>query len=691
MLRGLHYQAWYKDMWNYHPCLPMKNIKMINDITDMEGNMLIWSCVGSAGIGLPFLEKEIGEQVPARLRFYGFLNDKEFCEECAKRGITVFGVIWKAHLWEFPAEFNADKSEILSMNITRGIGEKGWIGISELSQDKYPKLFAPMKKFFPKGLYDSEGRLITDYLKGLKAESIEGNDIFSDWLMMPNHEHKCWMPCGNKSAYTAYIKKNIEMMINAGVGGILIDETSTQWNTFGKVGGCFCNDCIKQFRNYLRQNPCAEIKGLDLSTFNYKKFLLKKGYKENNLIPRAGKNRWQVPLIRQWIAFQLTGAEKNVNEYAGYIRKYSRKVRGKEILVTANISNCSPLTAFYRETLDIICGEKGSLDLRQDGWYRFAFGYARGRPTCFSECPGRYIFQMNEDIRNGNHDTYILHVLEPYAQGCGMSVPYGAWLGKKKDCIYPNKQLADRMGKWLRKNEHFFKAEPVADIAILYDHYAAFEEEVYKSHITSDDTIDMKGFYNNFYKLVQLLCNEHILYRVEYVSKFDPLSYDRLKGYSRIILPDMYLIPESDQKAIRDWIDKKGGRALVIGKPPTLLNGYEKAVSYNDPKVHKWLKSAAHQKITVKGSKQVGIGFHKIHNGYALHIVNYNLNINTRKIEYVPEIDIALDWICKSVETVTFPENDCIKVKIKNNKIKIKNIGIYSILHLFDGKRRKKD
>jgi hypothetical protein len=54
MIRGLHFTAWYRDMANYHPALPMKRMQMVDDITDMEGTALIWSCVGSAGIGLPF-------------------------------------------------------------------------------------------------------------------------------------------------------------------------------------------------------------------------------------------------------------------------------------------------------------------------------------------------------------------------------------------------------------------------------------------------------------------------------------------------------------------------------------------------------------------------------------------------------------------------------------------------------------
>jgi hypothetical protein len=93
MIRGLHYTAWYRDMANYHPALPMKRMQMVEDIADMEGTVLIWSCMGSAGIGLPFLDKEINEPPPPRLRADGFLSDTEFAAECAERGITVYGVV----------------------------------------------------------------------------------------------------------------------------------------------------------------------------------------------------------------------------------------------------------------------------------------------------------------------------------------------------------------------------------------------------------------------------------------------------------------------------------------------------------------------------------------------------------------------------------------------------------------------
>ena len=111
MLKGIYFMGWQRDMWNYHPSLPMKNMQMVEDIVDMHGNMLIWSCLGSGAIGLPYMDKEANENIPPRMRLYGYMNDREFCEECKKRGIKVFSVLWKAQLWEFGAEFTEDETE----------------------------------------------------------------------------------------------------------------------------------------------------------------------------------------------------------------------------------------------------------------------------------------------------------------------------------------------------------------------------------------------------------------------------------------------------------------------------------------------------------------------------------------------------------------------------------------------------
>ena len=73
MLKGIYFMGWQRDMWNYHPSLPMKNMQMIQDIEDIHGDMLIWSCLGSGAIGLPYLDREANDDTSPRMRLYGFM------------------------------------------------------------------------------------------------------------------------------------------------------------------------------------------------------------------------------------------------------------------------------------------------------------------------------------------------------------------------------------------------------------------------------------------------------------------------------------------------------------------------------------------------------------------------------------------------------------------------------------------
>ena len=323
MHKGLYFMGWYRDMWNYHPSLPLKNMQMVEDITDIHANMLIWSCLGSGAIGLPYLDKEANDDTAPRLRLYGFMNDKEFCAECKKRGVKVFAVLWKAQLWEFGAEFNEDESKLLSLNLLRGASQNHkYVGMSELSQNKYPKLFDPIEKYFPDGLYNHFG---------------ESRNILSYWLMAPGHDHKCYSPCCNKDSFLTYMKRNVEMMIDAGAGGLHIDEYDTQKHVTSNAG-CFCRECMAKFRTYLKEHKVALPQDAgDIDNFDYREYLLKKGYTDENLLAFNGNDRWKIPLYRNFYDMQMASIEWVVREVSQHAKAYCKKVRNEEFPVTANL------------------------------------------------------------------------------------------------------------------------------------------------------------------------------------------------------------------------------------------------------------------------------------------------------------------------------------------------------------------
>ena len=49
-------------------------------------------------------------------------------------------------------------------------------------------------------------------------------------------------------------------------------------------GGCFCRDCMGGFREYLKAHPAPAAEKIDLERFDYRRFLLKHGYQDKDLM-----------------------------------------------------------------------------------------------------------------------------------------------------------------------------------------------------------------------------------------------------------------------------------------------------------------------------------------------------------------------------------------------------------------------
>lgn len=87
----------------------------------------------------------------------------------SEKGNTAVAVLWKAQLWEFAAEWNEDETQLLALNIHRDAGvKKGYVGMSELSVNRYPYVFPPIEQFFRRGLLISKEIKLGITLKNLR-------------------------------------------------------------------------------------------------------------------------------------------------------------------------------------------------------------------------------------------------------------------------------------------------------------------------------------------------------------------------------------------------------------------------------------------------------------------------------------------------------------------------------------------
>lgn len=53
MERGVCFDAWFPHQHCYHPSLPPRRLRMVEDLVDYRATALVWSALGGGSISLP--------------------------------------------------------------------------------------------------------------------------------------------------------------------------------------------------------------------------------------------------------------------------------------------------------------------------------------------------------------------------------------------------------------------------------------------------------------------------------------------------------------------------------------------------------------------------------------------------------------------------------------------------------------
>jgi hypothetical protein len=574
MERAAYCQNWLAGRPNSHPVHPMKHMGMIEEFVRNHITLLSWSMMGGGAISLPFLESQITQPVPPSLRFHGYMNDGEFNEECLRRGILPFAVIYQAQNWEFPVRYNEDKSHITEINILRREGEHEWYGMREFTRDTYPKLFP--KKFadyFPNGLVNSDGERVTDLWEECAARDIYGNPVHSSWVEVEYLTHTCHGTCRNNPVWREYLKKQIEIVIDHGALAVQLDECENPLTSVG-YGGCFCKDCMKQFRDYLKRRRGEgtlreELAKMDLDTFDYAKYL-----RERNI--RWPEKLKDAPFVEEYWEFQVETENKTFQETVAYVKDYGRRTKGADIKVSANFFNLHMLYRSSLDILDLCVTENRRTVLRRPEWFRMAAGYTGGKALILAESPyDGFMQKFVELIHKGEADDYYrLLIMESAAHGCNFAFPYGAWMGNKaKDAFYPPKEAAVEVQDFLRNNDAYIGKKSGANVLVLYDYRSnlfrdwqsnqgegiAYKDidELTTYTITSDDRASRVPYF----EVAKRMVDERIPYDVCVLGDGklvpDTFSAAGLAGYDMLVLPDCGFLTGNQAAVLREAAAKK--------------------------------------------------------------------------------------------------------------------------------------
>jgi hypothetical protein len=578
MERGVYFDAWFPRQHCYHPSLPPRRLKMVDDLVDYRATALVWSALGGGSLALPYLEQEAFGEVDPRFRFYGFVNDAEFIAACQARGIKVFGIVFEVQGWEFPAVLSEAEDRVLALNEVDG-EPTHWLGLREFGLHRYPKLWKPPGDY---------GLPAVDFIEECVCRDIHGEPLHARWVEVPDNPQQCYLMDRNNPVWREYLKAIIRIQIDAGVDGIQLDEAETPLTAM-QYGGCFCRTCMEGF---------ADVVG-----FHYGEWLRERGIEA--LTP-------EVPHYWDYVAFQNRQITRYFGELADYAREYAAS-RGREVLVSGNFFNLNDGYLPLEPKVDVVITEMRNTTYRQPDWYRYAAGFAGEKPVIVVENPyGGVVPELIEALARGRgHDRFRMSLYEAAALGVNMSVPYGSWMGSViEDAFYAPHELCVEVQSFLADNERVFARETYSEVGVVYSvrsHSRAMAEREAGSdnreNRVSDDV------------------------RVPFLEACRALT-DARQPYDVVFFGDGELRPDEP-------VDLARYRRLVVvgcddltARQAALLRDFEGEIVAG-PEI-------ADPQVAVDSDADFALCIHRIEGGAALHLIRYD---HDEAADAVPPLD----------------------------------------------------
>lgn len=571
MERAVYFDGWYPHTWCQHPSMPPRRLAMLDDLTDMRATTLVWAGLGGGSVSLPFLEEEAFGLVPARFRQHGYVSDGEFVTHARDRGIEVFAIVFEAQAWELAAEVDQDGT-VLAQTELRDVGERTWVGLREFSQGTGPASWKPLTAYFADGLTTSAGEPVEDLFHEVASKDLDGRPYRTHWVEIAEREQICHYGDRTNPVWRAYLKRVIEIQVDAGARAIQLDETETPLGAL-RYGGCFCRDCMAAFREHLQallpDDVPAELAGVDLATFDYASWLRGRGH-------RAGENPRTLPLYQHWSrCLQLT-IPRTFADLADHARAYGTS-KGVRVEVAGNFFDCAPMYDPFVDLVDRLVTEMKETRYQQPWWFRHAVGMARGTPVVAVENPygGGIMESLVTDLERGRgRDRFRMTILEASAMGATMALPYGSWLGNEMKHSYSApRDLAVETGRYLESVDHLLSATSPHRTAVLWS-----VASLMRDWIDGDQNNEGARWYppveqpdlppTSYWETVEHLSRSSRAFDVVPLPdeglRTNDVTAAGLRRYAVVVLPDVWAVSIGQHAELIAFLDA-GGRAVVHG------------------------------------------------------------------------------------------------------------------------------
>ncbi|HEY5915200.1 MAG TPA: hypothetical protein VJA21_31795 [Verrucomicrobiae bacterium] len=483
------------------------------------------------------------------------------------------------------------------------------------------------------------------YERGL-CRNLKGEPFKVPWLT--DHQHKgvpFWWCCTRQPVFRQYISERVVETIKAGSEGVHIDDHLGTAGALFIEGGCFCAQCVSEFRDYLKSLSAPELTGngvRDASRLDYADVLRKW------LAEKSGRKVADHPLWNRWRTYQLRGAAAFMNE----LRTLAARTAGKPIPMSANACLMwGPHLSDYL-TLDYFSAEiehhAAAKVFSDEPLAAYRIAEAVNRPLAATASGGDWAFVKENNLPGLVQSWVALS----YAAGQSLMAPHRQWCYTPQKGTHwyegPSQKFAP-LYRFVRRN------------ASLFDGYATFPDLIVAyAQLTFDR--DRARFATVCHRLAAANLSFRLALGGDEAVEH-ALSAEDFRGTA----PVLVLEPGDFQPA---------DKAYLASLPPSRkVEDLEAALAKVTPAV----RAASAGQLRVLPRVKPGSAI--------IHLVNWNYDATRDAVEPVKQVRLNPDLRALGVPTaqqarVFAPGAAAVTVQIKENALTVPEVGLWAIVEL---------
>jgi hypothetical protein len=496
----------------------------------------------------------------------------------------------------------------------------------------------------------------------------------------------------NNPVWRDYLKAIIRIQIDAGVDGVQLDEAELPLTTL-QYGGCFCKDCMKQFRAWLEAldaNALPEaLRGVDLSNFHYGAWLKAQGHDFK-------ERKEEAPLYWAYIRFQREAITRYFGELADYARSYAAS-KGREVLVSGNFFNVLDQYYALEPKVDLIITEMKNTRYRQPEWYRYVAGFAGEKPVVVVENPyGGVVPELVDMLSVGKgYDRFRMSLYEGAALGANMSVPYGAWMGSVvEDAFYPPHDLCVEIQNFIADHEHLYSRKTWNETAVVYSVESNFQGGTRPGEL-ANTTVNRGGGDLPFWETCRALSNAAQPYDVVFFPEGelrpDAIAVDDLARYRTVVLPEVGYLTERQAEVLTRFLDR-GGTVLTQGEVGMNLPDAAQNRIAEHPNARKVKHAAASvvdaaaRQVSLETPHDVAVNLMRVEDGAAVHLIRYDYCEDEDRVPDLDELTLTVR-LPEAFERVACHDpagqmSGTLERDGEAHRLTLRNVPLYGIVHL---------